>query len=181
MTTLLCQLPINLSRRPDRNVHNLLLYFQTPMESSLVGKTRMRCLQTRMEDGYSPDFHARTARGFIAISQQNQNLMCSSGDTRRGHQHVHAVRTSLCTDNDNDHSFRKLCSLKALTCSGHLNAIDEETPVSAPASRRPTNLTAISSFTIFAACFNALEHHMLPEQREVTGDHRDQTRKLDEL
>ena len=28
--------PTNLSRRPDSNVHNTLLYFQTPMESSLV-------------------------------------------------------------------------------------------------------------------------------------------------
>ena len=33
------------------------------------------------------------------------------------YRRLHAVRTSLCTDNDNDHWFRQLCSLKALTCS----------------------------------------------------------------
>ena len=55
-----------------------------------------------------------------------------------------------------------------------------ETPGSTLVSRKPTNLTAISGFTMFSACFNALHHHALPEQRGETRDHRDEARKFDE-
>ena len=115
-----------------------------PCVLSNVASLTDNCTETLVEQPTEHDATSHPLRGRASVypplnqaahltsSSRKSKFLYSSRDIPDRSQPINSavrlspvvapVRTNLCSDNDNDHSFRQFSSLKALTCFDHLAA-----------------------------------------------------------